>query len=111
MKRLAHSAVFVLLGVACSTPAAEPEATSTPAQHLLAASVRRLSVAELNAAASALVGSNVDWTSALPPDARQNDYSRSLSQSVDASTLRQLERRRHSGLRRLGRGGRYVVRR
>lgn len=91
MKRLALGAALVMLGVACSTPAAKPDDSGAPAQHLLAPSVRRLSVAELNTAASALVGSRVDWTAALPPDARQNDFSRSLSQSVDASTLRQLD--------------------
>jgi hypothetical protein len=40
---------------------------------------------------SALFGARVDLASVLPPDARQGDFSRSLTQSVDASTLRQLD--------------------
>ena len=91
MKRAAHGLALLGLGVACSTPAAGPSGNDKTAHSLLSPSVRRLSVAELSAAVSSLVGSNVDWSAALPPDARQNDFSRSLSQSVDATTLRQLD--------------------
>lgn len=91
MKSSAHGVALVALVVGCSTPAATSDGTGIEAQHLLAPSVRRMSVAELGAAASALVGSDVDWTTELPPDARQNDFSRSLSQAVDPSTLRQLD--------------------
>jgi hypothetical protein len=61
------------------------------AQQLLAPSIRRLSVAELSAAASTLIGIEIDLAPLLPPDARQNDFSRSLTQSVDATTLKQLD--------------------
>jgi hypothetical protein len=91
MKRAAHGLALLGLGIACSTPAEGPRSTEKTDHPLLAPSVRRLSVAELSAAASSLVGSHVDWNAALPPDARQNDFSRSLSQSVDATTLRQLD--------------------
>ncbi|HVY31097.1 MAG TPA: DUF1588 domain-containing protein [Polyangiaceae bacterium] len=80
---------------ACSAPSTPPRESAGPpiaaAQQLLAPSVRRLSVAELSAAASELVQGDVDLASALPPDARQNDFSRSLTQSVDATTLKQLD--------------------
>jgi hypothetical protein len=95
MRGSACGLALLALGVACSTPAEAPSDTGRAAQRLLAPSVRRLSVAELSAAASALVGNDVDWTAALPPDARQNDFSRSLSQSVDATTLRQLDAAAH----------------
>ncbi len=57
---------------------------------LLQPSVRRLSVAELERGAEEVLGQKVDWGRLLPPDARQNDFSRSLTQSVDALTLTQL---------------------
>ncbi len=78
--------------IACSAPSSAPEPTgASEARALLRPSVRRLSVAELSASASALIGAEVEWSSLLPPDARQDDFSRSLTQSVDASTLKQLD--------------------
>lgn len=75
---------------ACSSGQAEDTPAPT-ATHLLPKSVRRLSVAELSVAATRLVGAPVDLAPALPPDARQRDFSRSLTQSVDAVTLKQLD--------------------
>lgn len=87
-------ALVLVLG-ACSSASTEPPEDEGPpvgtAQQLLAPSVRRLSVAELSAAASALVGFEIDLAPGLPPDARQGDFSRSLTQSVDATTLKQLD--------------------
>lgn len=86
---------FILGACSSSTSSTPPHESAGPpiaaAQQLLAPSVRRLSVAELSAAASELVQGDVDLASALPPDARQNDFSRSLTQSVDATTLKQLD--------------------
>jgi hypothetical protein len=77
---------------ACSTsePPTDKEARLASSA-LLPPGLRRLSVAELSAAASVLVGGEVDLSTMLPPDARQNDFSRSLTQSVDALTLKQLD--------------------
>ena len=66
----------------------EPKAPPTHA--LLAPSLRRLSVAELERGAEAVVTTKLELSRALPPDARQNDFSRSLTQSVDALTLTKL---------------------
>ncbi|MES1182576.1 MAG: DUF1588 domain-containing protein [Myxococcales bacterium] len=80
-----------LAACSASGPEEQPAAhASTRAAQLLAPSLRRLSVAELSAAASSLVGKDVDLAKALPADARQHDFSRSLTQSVDALTLKQL---------------------
>ena len=59
-------------------------------QGLLAPALRRLSVAELEQSASAVLGAPVELASKLPPDALQTDFSRNIGQSVDALTLRQL---------------------
>jgi len=61
-----------------------------PSRGLLAPALRRLSVAELEQSASAVLGAAVDYRDALPPDARQADFSRNIGQSVDSLTLRQL---------------------
>lgn len=95
MRQAACGALVLMLG-ACSSSSSHtpPEAEGPPipaAQQLLAPSVRRLSVAELSAAASVLVGFEIDLAPGLPPDARQADFSRSLTQSVDATTLKQLD--------------------
>jgi hypothetical protein len=75
----------------CASPSAPPpEASSAPATPLLSPSLRRLSVAELSAAASSLVGATVELSPQLPPDARAHDFSRNLIQSVDALTLKRL---------------------
>jgi hypothetical protein len=94
MMRRFSCAAFALLS-ACSSSATQPPEDDGPAvaaaQQLLAPSVRRLSVAELSAAASTLIGIEIDLGPSLPPDARQFDFSRSLSQSVDATTLKQID--------------------
>jgi hypothetical protein len=86
-----HALGLVCVGwlSACST-SAPPADEPPPATQLLAPSLRRLSVAELSTAASALVGAEVELSASLPPDARQQDFSRSLTQSVDVLTLQQL---------------------
>ncbi len=88
----AASAALAATLLACSSagpsPSAEPELR---AQQLAAPSVRRLSTAELSAAARALTGVEIELDGALPPDARQHDFSRNLAQSVDALTLTQLD--------------------
>lgn len=48
-------------------------------------------MSEISAAARTLTGRDVDWTTVLPPDARQHDFSRNVDQSVDALTLKQLD--------------------
>jgi hypothetical protein len=57
---------------------------------LLAPALRRLSVAELEQAARAVLGAPVKLQGSLPPDALQGDFSRNIAQSVDSLTLRQL---------------------
>lgn len=100
-----RGAVGLALGcwlVACSTPSTpgdeQPAATSS---QLLAPSLRRLSVAELSEVASSLVGAPVELAASLPPDARQHDFSRSLTQSVDVLTLKQLNEAARSAADRL----------
>lgn len=61
-----------------------------PSRGLLAPALRRLSVIELEQSASAVLGAPIDLRAALPPDARQADFSRNIGQSVDSLTLRQL---------------------
>lgn len=91
MKRTAWLPLLGWLGACASTNPSPPPETRLEAQQLAAPSIRRLSVAELSAAATALIGARVDLTDALPPDARQHDFSRNLAQSVDALTLQQLD--------------------
>jgi hypothetical protein len=74
----------------CSTADLPAQEKGFAATRLLSPAVRRLSAAELSAAASSLVGAEVELSSTLPPDARQHDFSRSLTQSVDALTLSRL---------------------
>ena len=80
---------MLTLLAACSQEAEErqPEPQSAV---LLQPSVRRLSLSELERGAEDVLGMELDWSSQLPPDARQHDFSRSLTQSVDAVTLTQL---------------------
>ena len=88
-----RAAWLALLVSACSTGAPSSSSLDPPleAQQLPPPALRRLSVAELSAAATDLMGANIDLTSALPPDARQHDFSRNIEQSVDALTLQQLD--------------------
>jgi len=73
--------------LACST--AEPAKTET-ADVALAPAVRRLSAAELDAAATPVLGTPAQLSSKLPPDTRQFDFSRNVAQTVDPLTLRTL---------------------
>jgi hypothetical protein len=80
-------ALFALVS-GCGTAA--PEANGEAPEHSLQAAVRRLSTAELEASGQTLLGSGVALAAALPPDARQSDYSRNVAQSVDSLLLGQL---------------------
>jgi len=84
--RVACGAWFALAS-ACGTAAPEP--MSGPSDPWLEPAVRRLSIAELEASAQALLGTSVSLAAALPPDARQSDYSRNVAQSVDSLLLGQ----------------------
>ena len=75
---------------ACASHTGSSAGDAPPRQALLAPALRRLSVAELEQSASAVLGEPVDLHSALPPDALQTDFSRNIGQSVDSLTLRQL---------------------
>jgi uncharacterized protein DUF1588/uncharacterized protein DUF1592/uncharacterized protein DUF1595/uncharacterized protein DUF1587 len=79
-----------LLAFVSSCGTAAPEASSSAPTHSLEPALRRLSTAELEASAQALLGTGVALAAALPPDARQSDYSRNVSQSVDSLLLGQL---------------------
>jgi hypothetical protein len=69
---------------ACQT---NDETTEAPKGPLNAPSLRRLSALELETAASRLLGKPVDLASALPPDARQHDFSRNNGAAIDALSL------------------------
>jgi hypothetical protein len=64
-----------------------PEHKQPTLTERLAPSVRRLSSPELDAAAQRLFGRELALAKKLPPDARQNDYSRNAAQTVDSLTL------------------------
>jgi len=78
---------LIALSFGCGT--AEPTTSAAP-QHSLEPALRRLSTAELEATAQALIGQGTTLAAALPPDARQSDYSRNVAQSVDSLLLGQL---------------------
>ncbi len=82
--------LFVALFPACGDHDRTRSADGPPNHGLLAPALRRLSVAELEQSASAVLGAPVSLSAALPPDARQLDFSRNVGQSVDSLTLRQL---------------------
>jgi uncharacterized protein DUF1588/uncharacterized protein DUF1592/uncharacterized protein DUF1595/uncharacterized protein DUF1585/uncharacterized protein DUF1587 len=77
-----------LLALACGCGSAESPSEG-PSRSLQPA-VRRLSTAELETSAQTLLGSGTTLAAALPPDARQSDYSRNIAQSVDSLLLGQL---------------------
>ncbi|MEO8904378.1 MAG: DUF1592 domain-containing protein [Polyangiaceae bacterium] len=86
MKLGAAALVVLTLASACSN-------VESPAAHsnkALAAGVRRLSTAELDAAAADVLGQPLALSSVLPPDTRQFDFSRNVAQTVDPLTLRAL---------------------
>ena len=88
--RRAWGVLCLSLLPACASHAGPSAGDAPPSQSLLAPALRRLSVAELEQSASTLLGAPLDLQSALPPDARQADFSRNIRQSVDSLTLRQL---------------------
>ena len=69
---------------------AEPATSNGPPEQSLAPALRRLSTAELEASAETMLGTVAGLSTALPPDARQSDYSRNVAQSVDSLLLGQL---------------------
>jgi hypothetical protein len=75
------------LSLGCS--GAGPAKTSTADSGLVPA-VRRLSAAELDAAATPVLGQQAQLSAKLPPDTRQFDFSRNVAQTVDPLTLRTL---------------------
>ena len=89
-----RGAWLMLLGASLGCGTASPSALGDAplgAQQLPAASLRRLSVAELSAAATTLTGADVDLASRLPPDARQHDFSRNLAQALSIKLKRLLD--------------------
>jgi hypothetical protein len=89
MRRLGALSSFALgLALGCGNAAPQTGAAATGPK--LAPALRRLSSAELDAAAAQILGVEPGLVEALPPDARQADYSRNLAQTVDSLTLGQL---------------------
>ncbi len=80
-------ALALAAGVGCANT--EPAATQT-SNAALVAGVRRLSSAELDAAAARVIGQPIALSDVLPPDTRQFDFSRNVGQIVDPLTLRTL---------------------
>jgi len=80
-------ALPLALGLACSAAAPTKSGAFDAA---LAPAVRRLSAAELDAAAAPVLGRRVQLSVKLPPDTRQFDFSRNVAQTVDPLTLRTL---------------------
>jgi len=78
------------LAISCAGNAEPPTEQSGAPEQSLATGLRRLSTAELEASATTLLGINTGLAAALPPDARQSDYSRNVAQSVDSLLLGQL---------------------
>ena len=86
--RLVCCSSLLALSLGCGT--ADPTTSGGAPQHSLEPAVRRLSTAELEVTAQALIGHGTTLAAALPPDARQSDYSRNVAQSVDSLLLGQL---------------------
>jgi hypothetical protein len=80
--------VAAAVGLACSSVEAPKKTGASSAA--LAPAVRRLSAAELDAAASPVLGKPAHLSAKLPPDTRQFDFSRNVAQTVDPLTLRTL---------------------
>ena len=90
-RRSSSSFVWLLpaaagLGLACSSVEAPTKKTGASSE-ALAPAVRRLSAAELDAAASPVLGKPAQLSAKLPPDTRQFDFSRNVAQTVDPLTL------------------------
>src|SRR4051794_37174356 len=81
---------LLALSMSCAGNAEPPTTQSGPPEQSIAPALRRLSTAELEASATTLLGINTGLAAALPPDARQSDYSRNIAQSVDSLLLGQL---------------------
>jgi Protein of unknown function (DUF1588)/Protein of unknown function (DUF1592)/Protein of unknown function (DUF1595) len=87
--RLLRSLAWLPLTLSLGCSGAEPAKTSI-SDAALAPAVRRLSAAELDAAAALVLGQPVQLSAKLPPDTRQFDFSRNVAQTVDPLTLRTL---------------------
>ncbi|HEX2671310.1 MAG TPA: DUF1592 domain-containing protein, partial [Polyangiaceae bacterium] len=81
---------LLALSASCGGSAEPATTQSGPPEQSLAPALRRLSTAELEASATTLLGIDTGLAVALPPDARQSDYSRNVAQSVDSLLLGQL---------------------
>src|SRR6185436_4742557 len=91
MKALPGVALLISLALSCSHRDDDSGVAPDPAaQALLPPGLRRLSMPELQRGAEAVLQTELDFVGVLPPDARQHDFSRNQSQSVDALTLTQL---------------------
>jgi len=86
----AKAVCSALLALSLSCGTAAPSSGSGAPEHVLEPTLRRLSTAELEATAQTLIGNGTTLAAALPPDARQSDYSRNVAQSVDSLLLGQL---------------------
>ncbi|MEO7033482.1 MAG: DUF1588 domain-containing protein [Polyangiaceae bacterium] len=75
------------LSLGCSGAVSAKPSTSNAA---LVPAVRRLSAAELDAAATRVLGQQAQLSAKLPPDTRQFDFARNVAQIVDPLTLRTL---------------------
>jgi len=85
--RLVYCSLFAL-ALACGN--AEPSTSDSAPEQSLEPALRRLSSAEIETTSQRLTGSVSNLPQALPPDARQSDYSRNVAQSVDSLLLGQL---------------------
>lgn len=96
-RRKAHPVAWLaLLAItaisSCTTPEARGPAANTidGDAHLIPARVRRLSNAEYEAAASALVGQPLEIQQLLPPDVRQEGFTVNAAQAVPAAQATRL---------------------
>lgn len=95
MKRFAALWLLVtLLGTGCSGRQARPndQPASSQAEELLPARVRRLSNVEYERAASHLLGIPVALGDRLPPDVRQEGFTRNADQTIAPAHAKQLAR-------------------
>ncbi|HET7543590.1 MAG TPA: DUF1592 domain-containing protein [Polyangiaceae bacterium] len=81
---------WALCALSLSCGAGEPAINRGAPEQSLEPALRRLSSAELEASATTMLGVDTRLAAALPPDARQSDYSRNVAQSVDSLLLGQL---------------------
>ncbi|HYQ41976.1 MAG TPA: DUF1588 domain-containing protein [Polyangiaceae bacterium] len=90
---------LIALALGCGN--VEPTPSERAPERSLEPALRRLSTAEIDTTAQRLTGSVSNLARALPPDARQSDYSRNVAQSVDSLLLGQLFDESRSATERL----------